>query len=518
MARVEGDADRGADAHADLVDDERLVQRPLEQLGAVDRGLVVGRHDHDAELVAAEAGEQAGVADHGPEPVGDQSEQLVAGVVTERVVDLLEAVEVDDHHGDRARGHLDQPVEPLEEAATVGERGELVGARQPVALAAGVQFVHRDRGAQDHGRHGGEREQRRHEVDVVDDAGPEDAECHQAEQDRDHRELGRSLGALTAVGPRQPGRHGHEQAGDEPHVLGPAGERSDDRTAVRHLRRPVQLTDVAGDEQAGGDGEGDDRSARSVSHRRPRGGDHHAEGEVEDERGEGDAHLVHVGRVAGQVGERTRPQHGAGRAGAEDEDHPVEAVAAQRSGVHAAGDDRGGDGQGRGADEADDVGRAGRAQRVELEHRGDRQGVQAECAGQQLPRTSAMPVGAGSDQHQGGREQRGDEVDRVQAARGPRRCDDRGPDRHGHGEAGDQEHDAQEHGRPSGRQGERIGGAPPAVGSGPRSPATGRPHVRGRCRSDRRPPARPGSGAAVAAVWTCVVLVCGGFGVRRRRW
>ena len=64
------------------------------------------------ELVATEPCDQIGRAAGGAQSVGDLDEQSVAHVVTERVVDLLEAVEVDHQH--------DAPVVGVGEAR--GER------------------------------------------------------------------------------------------------------------------------------------------------------------------------------------------------------------------------------------------------------------------------------------------------------------------------------------------------------------------------------------------------------------
>ena len=71
---------------------ERVAEaaRDLEaRLGAV------AAADEDGELVAAEAREQVLVADLAAEALGDLAQQLVAALVAEDVVDLLEAVEVD---------------------------------------------------------------------------------------------------------------------------------------------------------------------------------------------------------------------------------------------------------------------------------------------------------------------------------------------------------------------------------------------------------------------------------------
>lgn len=47
------------------------------------------------ELVAAQAGNHGGVLQRMLQPAGELTQELVAGVVAERVVDLLEAIHVD---------------------------------------------------------------------------------------------------------------------------------------------------------------------------------------------------------------------------------------------------------------------------------------------------------------------------------------------------------------------------------------------------------------------------------------
>ena len=73
----------------------QLQEAGAGRLGGVDVG------EHDAELVAAEARDQV-ARPHGPgQPVAQRTQQRVAVAVAEGVVDLLEAVEVDDGHRPR---------------------------------------------------------------------------------------------------------------------------------------------------------------------------------------------------------------------------------------------------------------------------------------------------------------------------------------------------------------------------------------------------------------------------------
>ena len=107
-----------------------LLREPFEQpLGDRDRERLVRLLEQERELVAAEPGEGVARADRRGEAPRDLLEQLVAGVVAERVVHLLEAVEVDEQHGERlagARRAGQRLVEPVAEERTVGE------AREPV--------------------------------------------------------------------------------------------------------------------------------------------------------------------------------------------------------------------------------------------------------------------------------------------------------------------------------------------------------------------------------------------------
>ena len=86
----------------------------------------------DAELVAAQAGDRVGVAQRALQPRGDLLQQQVAHVMAERVVDLLEVVEIHDHdHGGVAvaAAGADGLVDPVAEQLAVREAGERVVQR-----------------------------------------------------------------------------------------------------------------------------------------------------------------------------------------------------------------------------------------------------------------------------------------------------------------------------------------------------------------------------------------------------
>ena len=143
----EGDPDRRVDEQLALRDLERRAQGLVHALGD-ERGLVGVGHavEQDGELVAAEAGDRVRRPDGRLEPAGDRHEQPVSRLVAERVVDELEAVEVEEEHGGgRLRGGALRPpdrlVEAVEEEHAVGQAGQRVVHRvvlqAPLGLLAG---------------------------------------------------------------------------------------------------------------------------------------------------------------------------------------------------------------------------------------------------------------------------------------------------------------------------------------------------------------------------------------------
>ena len=101
VARREGQADAGRHVELHPVDDERRPKAVAQAVGQVE-GLGHAHHlaEDDHELVAADAGHEV----RGPhvlvQPLGHVHQQLVAVGVAERVVDQLEAVEVEEEQGD----------------------------------------------------------------------------------------------------------------------------------------------------------------------------------------------------------------------------------------------------------------------------------------------------------------------------------------------------------------------------------------------------------------------------------
>ena len=113
-----------------VVEREGLGQRALQALGDDHRvAAVVDVLAEDHELVAPEACHRVDRTEGRVEPRSDRLEQSVAGVVAEAVVDQLEVVDVEEHHGGVRMAGIapgEHVPEAVEEKCAVGEAGERV--------------------------------------------------------------------------------------------------------------------------------------------------------------------------------------------------------------------------------------------------------------------------------------------------------------------------------------------------------------------------------------------------------
>ena len=103
---------------------QRVTQARGHHLGLL--AFLHARQEH-RELVAGEAGQRVRLARRLDEPRGDLAQQLVAVAVAEGVVDLLEPVEVDQHHGDvlvAACGAGERVLDPVVEQEPVRQAGQ----------------------------------------------------------------------------------------------------------------------------------------------------------------------------------------------------------------------------------------------------------------------------------------------------------------------------------------------------------------------------------------------------------
>ena len=143
VARRQRDADAGADHH--LVAARSRRSRPgsatMRSASAPASFGLAERVLQHHELVAAEAGDDVGAAHQRAQPVGDRAQQRVAARMAERVVDLLELVEVDEQDGERpAASQARRRRRPSGRGkGAVRQAGQRVVARQLVDLGFGVR-------------------------------------------------------------------------------------------------------------------------------------------------------------------------------------------------------------------------------------------------------------------------------------------------------------------------------------------------------------------------------------------
>ena len=157
---IDHDADRGGEHDLLAADLHRRAQRAAHALGKSGHLARIGLGDHEnGELVAAETGERVLRIEMAGEPAAKGQQHAVADGEAEALVDVLEAVDVDEHH--RGAVHLpfagagDGALQAIEEQLAVGQAGQAVMhgvVHQPLmrALEAG-DVAHQSDAAQEPG-------------------------------------------------------------------------------------------------------------------------------------------------------------------------------------------------------------------------------------------------------------------------------------------------------------------------------------------------------------------------------
>ena len=125
--------DRQPDARRDgeqvVAEAERLLDLADQSVAERrDRRHVLEAAHHDQELVATETGHEVAGTHPPSDPIGDLAQHEVAGRVTVRVVDALEAVDVDEHHRALVVAVHQHALEVLEHGEPVGEAGQRIVA------------------------------------------------------------------------------------------------------------------------------------------------------------------------------------------------------------------------------------------------------------------------------------------------------------------------------------------------------------------------------------------------------
>ena len=188
-------ADAGGGAEGHVAGDEGPGDgdaHPVGEVGDVVDG-AVGDVEH-GELVGPHAGDHVVVAHGLAQTTGDRDDEGVGDTAAVAVDQLLEAVEVDDQHGDQRVGVGDAVeglLEPVAQQRPVGEPGERVLEAEVVGLEVGP----------------GPLERRRHDVGEALDEG-DLVGVEGAQGGRQHRQR-----AVEARAPRRPRPPAHWPAG-----------------------------------------------------------------------------------------------------------------------------------------------------------------------------------------------------------------------------------------------------------------------------------------------------------------
>jgi hypothetical protein len=145
VGRIDGDPDARREGQLPPVDLHRLLDE-AQQLGSdvADEGRILEVIDQHHELVPAQPRDQIGGAHAARQSLANPLQHLVAGVVAEGVVDVLEPVEVDEDDRQMAvvpLGPHHGPPEVVGEEVAVGQCGEFVVVGQPPDLVLGAMPV-----------------------------------------------------------------------------------------------------------------------------------------------------------------------------------------------------------------------------------------------------------------------------------------------------------------------------------------------------------------------------------------
>jgi hypothetical protein len=136
------DADARGDEHLSPVDFERRLERGGDSLGRIEgRSRGIGLFDQDRELVAAHARDRVGRRERRAQALADRLQQLVAGEVSQTVVDRLEVVEIEEQHGRVSGAHDECMLDAIREQGSIREACQRVVERLMAELLLGLTPV-----------------------------------------------------------------------------------------------------------------------------------------------------------------------------------------------------------------------------------------------------------------------------------------------------------------------------------------------------------------------------------------
>ena len=131
--RIKGDPDAGSGKDFVAAKHERLGECALDaQREGFGVGLV-GILDQDGELVSAEAGKGVLIAQATAQAASELAQQVITDIVAERIVDILEVVQIDKHQHQLfliALRPVQRMAQAVEQQGTVGQAGQFIMQRQ----------------------------------------------------------------------------------------------------------------------------------------------------------------------------------------------------------------------------------------------------------------------------------------------------------------------------------------------------------------------------------------------------
>jgi hypothetical protein len=137
VRRVCGDANAGGDLERQLAENERFLERRVDPRREFRRVLRRTSRKENSELVAAETGDRLACPQSVAKPASELEQELISGLVTERIIHLLEAIDVEQNDGRLAvlpPRPEDRLLDPVAEERAVRQAREVVVERPVLDL------------------------------------------------------------------------------------------------------------------------------------------------------------------------------------------------------------------------------------------------------------------------------------------------------------------------------------------------------------------------------------------------
>jgi hypothetical protein len=357
----------------DALDGEGLEDQPAQSLGQL-LGIVESAVGHQhRELVTPQPGQEVALAQRAAQPRADLAQQVIARVVAQAVVDLLEAVEVEQQQGRRTAGGggVQHALGLLKQRPPVRQPRELVGPSLVPDLVESTYLAEGDGHPGQRREHAADGQPGRDRVEAAARVEPE------------HDQAGDVAGKRDGEHPPADARGG-AGAGRRAHRVGVARVRRDRHQSDRGqpgqvqqpaldvdaLRGQVQEDDVAGEVRHDGGAEQDQRAVAAYPEYRADGHQQTQQDDVGDRVGQagGDGGRLALDQFQGRT-QQQRDREGPGTERPHDAVEPHAGVEAEHAGADQT-DQR--HVQRQVVGQVEEVG--DRGERL-VRHRGDRQGV-----------------------------------------------------------------------------------------------------------------------------------------------